>query len=68
MSQHSKKTMKKLDNAVDQVIATITLGPDGASESKKSVEFKTLFAPTIIKVDGEVRMLQLRRKLAEWKQ
>ena len=41
--------------------------PDGASESKKSVEFKTPFAPAIIKVDPDVRMLQLRRKLAEWK-
>ena len=57
----------KPDNAPDRVIATVTLGADGGNESKKSVEFKTPFAPAIIKVDPDVRMLQLRRKLAEWK-
>ncbi len=39
----------------------------GADDSKQSVTFETPFTPAVIRVDPDVRMIQLRRKLAEWK-
>lgn len=50
---------------IEREVVTVTLGPGGASDASKSIEFKTSFAPAIVRVDPDVRMLQLRRKLAE---
>jgi hypothetical protein len=49
------------------VLTQVTLGPDGTDQSHAWVEIKTPFEPAKLVVDPDVRVLQLRRKLAEWK-
>jgi len=50
-----------------RVLTKVTLGADGTDQSKATIEIKTPFAPTQIVVDPDVRVLQARRKLAQWK-
>jgi len=48
-------------------LTKVTLGADGTDQSKVTIEIKTPFAPAQIVVDPDVRVLQARRKLAQWK-
>ena len=50
-----------------RVLTKVTLGADGTDQSKATIEIKTPFAPAQIVVDPDVRVLQARRKLAQWK-
>ena len=50
-----------------RVLTKVTLGADGTDQSKVTIEIKTPFAPAQIVVDPDVRVLQARRKLAQWK-
>ena len=50
-----------------RVLTKFTLGADGTDQSKATIEIKTPFAPAQIVVDPDVRVLQARRKLAQWK-
>jgi hypothetical protein len=50
-----------------RVLTKLTLGADGTDQSKATIEIKTPFAPAQIVVDPDVRVLQARRKLAQWK-
>jgi hypothetical protein len=50
-----------------RIFTKVTLGADGTDQSKATIEIKTPFAPAQIVVDPNVRVLQARRKLAQWK-
>jgi hypothetical protein len=50
-----------------RIFTKVTLGADGTDQSKVTIEIKTPFAPAQIVVDPNVRVLQARRKLAQWK-
>lgn len=51
-----------------RVLTSVTLAGDSSDASRKRIEFKSPFAPALIEVDPDVRLLQLRRKLAQWKE
>ncbi len=62
-----KVTVKTPGPKPPRVLTQVTLGPDGTDQSHAWVEIKTPFEPAKLVVDPDVRVLQLRRKLAEWK-
>ncbi len=59
---------KGSEDKAERVMTAVTLGADGDPSSRATIEIQTPFAPARIVVDPDVRQLQMRRKLAEWKQ
>ena len=55
------------DPEPQRVMTRVTLGPDGEPSSRAAISVQTPFEPARIVVDPDVRQLQVRRKLAEWK-
>ncbi|MCE9619596.1 MAG: hypothetical protein K8R92_06780 [Planctomycetes bacterium] len=62
-----KADAKPAEPPAPRVMTQVTLGPEGTEQSHAWIEIKTPFAPAKLVVDPDVRVLQVRRKLAEWK-
>jgi len=60
-----KKSSEKL--ASERVLTQLTLGPDGSDKARAQIEIKSPFEPASVVVDPDIRILQTRRKLAQWK-
>jgi len=66
-SEKAAATKPETAPPTPRVLTKVTLGADGTDQSKVTIEIKTPFAPAQIVVDPDVRVLQARRKLAQWK-
>jgi len=66
-SEKAAATKPETAPPAPRVLTKVTLGADGTDQSKVTIEIKTPFAPAQIVVDPDVRVLQARRKLAQWK-